>query len=116
MANVKFTSNKKNVLSQHERNIAKTLKSISIEADRMTKENIIKSKRVDTSTMLNSVQSETDVANREVVHGNTVSYAVFQELGTSRGITPGNFIRDTINNGQDQFKAIVEAVMSEGFN
>jgi len=41
---------------------------------------------------------------------------VFQELGTSRGIQPMNAIRDTINNGQSEFKAIIEAVMGEGFN
>ena len=89
---------------------------MGLKADELTKQNIVNSGRVDTGTMLNGVSSQIDVQNREVIHGNSIFYAVFQELGTSRGITPGNFIRDTINNGQSQFKDIVEAVMGEGFN
>ena len=111
-----FKSNVPNVKAQFERNIAKTLTAMGLKADELTKQNIVNSGRVDTSTMLNSVQSEIDVANREVIHGSTVHYAVFQELGTSRGITPGNFISDTINNGQGEFKVIAEAAMGEGFS
>ena len=81
MAKNGFTSNRKQVEAQFERNIAKTLTAMGKKADELTKENIKKSGRVDTGVMLNSVQSEIDVANREVIHGNTVDYAVFQELG-----------------------------------
>jgi hypothetical protein len=115
-----------NVKAQHEHNIAKTLTAMGQKADELTKKNIKASGRVDTGTMLNSVQSEIDVANREIIHGNTVHYAVYQETGTwlngpfkrgpFKGITPGNFICDTVNNGQDEFKAITESVLGEGFS
>ena len=111
-----FKSNVPNVKAQFERNIAKTLTAMGLKADELTKQNIVNSGRVDTGTMLNSVTSQIDVGSREVIHGSGLHYFPFQELGTSRGIQPGNFIRDTINNGQGEFKAIVEAVMGEGFN
>jgi hypothetical protein len=116
MAKSGFTSNRKAVEAQFERNIAKALTAMGLKADELTKQNIVNSGRIDTGTMLNSVISQADVPNRELLHGGTVFYFIFQELGTSRGIQPMNAIRNTINNGQGEFKAIVEAVMGEGFN
>jgi len=116
MAKNRYVSNRSAVDAQFEKNVAKTFTAMSLKAEERTKQNIVNSGRVDTSTMLNSVGSKVYVPQRYLDFGIGVFYGAFQELGTSRGIQPMNAIRDTINNGQGEFKAIVEAVMGEGFS
>ena len=85
-----------------------------VESGRDNEKNITASGRVDTSTMLNTVGSQVDIPNREIIHGIGVHYGVFQEMGT-RFIAPGNFIKDNINNPQS-YQEIADAVLGEGFN
>jgi hypothetical protein len=110
-----FTSYRKAVDAQYNFNIAKTLTAMSLKADEITKKNITNVGRVDTEYMRGTVGGQIDVENREVIHGIGANYGIYQEMGT-RTVTPGNFIRDNINNNQKDYEEIARAILGEGFN
>jgi len=112
---VKFTNHRADVQRQVDSNVARTLTAIGLKATEITQMNIRASGRVDTSTMVNSVDSQVNPRDKEVVHGIGAFYGIFQELGTRRGIAPGNFIRDNLNNHTEDYRAIVQDMMGEGF-
>ena len=66
--------------------------------------------RVDTGRLRNSITHKEE-ENMTVI-GSNVEYAKFQELGTSRGITPLHFLKNAVANHTDEYKRIVKDSLS----
>ena len=148
MAKNGFTSNRKQVDAQFERNIAKTLTSLGYKAVENAAKEIGRQPRfgpdagnamgaIDTGRLRASISfvtpnkqsgfvegrvkesrdSDTMSGTAEkntVMVGTNVEYAPFVELGTVK-MTARPFLGNAINNHQDDYKEIVEAIMGEGF-
>lgn len=61
---------------------------------------------VDTGRLRNSITHEED--DTSTVIGTNVEYAIFQELGTSRGIKPKHFLKNAVANHTDEYKKIIK--------
>jgi HK97 gp10 family phage protein len=62
---------------------------------------------VDTGRMRGSNAYQVDVGNREVIVGNTASYAIFVTLGT-RFMAARKFLQNSINNYKERYRQIVQ--------
>lgn len=86
--------------------IARALFAIGEEAETNAKQVIIEEQRVDTGRMLNSI------AHREgedfTAIGTDVEYAIYQELGTSRGIKPAKFLTRAATEHTERYKELVK--------
>lgn len=68
---------------------------------------------VDTGRLRNSIHHEME--NDDTVDiGTDVEYAVFQELGTSRGVKEKRFLTNGVRNHVDEFKSIIEEEFRRG--
>jgi len=112
---VKFTSWKSQIEAQMAQNVTKALTEVGLMAEERTKMYINASGRIQTGTMQASVGSNVDAGAKSVAYGIGVSYGLFQDQGTSRGITPGNFIQNAFNNHQSEYVDKLKSTLSEGF-
>ena len=103
---VDLKSNRKKVTEEMGRSIERALTAVGIQAVSHTVANITAQGLVDTGNMRNSISSY--VEGDAVYVGTPVDYAVYQELGTSRGIKPHHFLKDAIDNHKDEYKSIIE--------
>ena len=101
-----LTDNSPDVKAALKNAIARALFAIGEEAETNAKQVIIQEQRVDTSRMLNSI------AHREgedfTAVGTDVEYAIYQELGTSRGISPARFLTRAATEHTEKYKEIVK--------
>jgi len=109
-----FVSNKSELLSKMRSNKQRALAAMGLMAITITGMNIDASGRVDTGLMKGSVGSQ-QIDENSLAHGIGVHYGIFQEVGTSRGITPGNFIRNNFNNHKSVYEDIALKHLSQGF-
>ncbi|MCL1924031.1 MAG: hypothetical protein FWF50_00440 [Defluviitaleaceae bacterium] len=138
---VKFTSNKKAVLQQFDRNVGKTLTAIGMKQQELAALEITDMGIVDTGLLRASNGYQVNLANQEVMVGNSVSYAPFIEFGTgvhaelgqgrqtpwtyfdelnqqfvtTSGMEARPFLRNSILKYEEDYKEIVNAFMGEGF-
>lgn len=61
-------------------------------------------------TLRNSIANS--VRYNTVYIGTNVEYAPYQELGTSRGIKPKHFLRDSVKDHVDEYKDIIEKTLN----
>ena len=94
------------VLKALENAKARGLKAIGETAEGHAKNVIIEEQRVDTGNMLNSMTHQESQNYTEV--GTVVEYAKYQELGTSRGITPARFLTRAATEHTDEYRALME--------
>ena len=68
---------------------------------------------VDTGRLRNSIQHEMEDGDTVDI-GTDVEYAIFQELGTSRGITEKRFLTNGVRNHISEYKTIIEEEFRKG--
>ena len=68
---------------------------------------------VDTGYLRNSIQHEMEDGDTVDI-GTDVEYAIFQELGTSRGITEKRFLTNGVRNHISEYKQIIEEEFRKG--
>lgn len=112
---VKFTSYKSQAVAQMEANIPRALTAAGLHAEGLVKKYITDAGRIDTGQMRAAVGSNVDTGSKSVSFGSSSEHFIFQELGTSRGITPMNSLQNTVNNHMGEFSEIVKEKLSEGF-
>lgn len=94
------------VLNALKNAIARALSSIGEEAETFAKEVIIEEERVDTGRMLNSISHREGEDFTAI--GTDVEYAIYQELGTSRGIKPAKFLTRAVTEHTERYKSLVK--------
>lgn len=70
------------------------------------KDIIIEEDRVDTGTMMNSI--DFGKGDDFVAIGTNVEYAPYQELGTSRGIKPARFLTRAVQDFTDEYQNLMK--------
>lgn len=77
-------------------------------------ENYAKQKApVDTGRLRNSIHHEME--NDDTVDiGTDVEYAIYQELGTSRGVTEKRYLTNSVRNHISEYKGIIESEFHKG--
>ena len=68
---------------------------------------------VDTGRLRNSIHHEME-DDDTVDIGTDVEYAIFQELGTSRGVTEKRFLTNGVRNHISEYKTIIEEEFRKG--
>jgi len=107
-----FRSNAAQVKAQMENNITKALVSIGLHAQRRVSEET----PVDTGRLRSSINYRVDQADKKVVVGTNVSYALaVHEPGIKRKYKGKPFIRNGIMNNLDEYGEIAKKVLKEGF-
>lgn len=103
---ITLTDNSPEVKAALKNAIARALRDIGEEAETNAKQVIIQEQRVHTGRMFNSI------AHREgedfTAVGTDVEYAIYQELGTSRGISPARFLTRAATEHTEKYKEIVK--------
>ncbi|MCL2856194.1 MAG: hypothetical protein FWE19_00520 [Oscillospiraceae bacterium] len=112
---VKFTSNKSVVQKQFQQNAERAVAAMGAKGAELTKMYITASGRIETGLMRDTVGHVEDLPNLETAFGIEAFYGIFQEVGTSRGIVPGNFIFNAGNNHSKDFEEIAKTMLGEGF-
>lgn len=70
---------------------------------------VIKEDRIDTGRMRRSIAHNEATGNEHfTVIGTDVFYAIYQEMGTSRGIKPAYFLTRSAKNHTDRYKQILK--------
>lgn len=92
---VKVTMNQKALEKLSQEQARSSTRTLAEVAARRTRDNIVSEGRVRTGRMLRSVDVRA-VENGYAV-GSDVEYFEYQERGTSRGITAGNFMRRAVD-------------------
>lgn len=105
---IDIIDNSELVLSELEKKIEKALEECGNHAVTHAKQNIERAGRIDTGTMINSVTHQVETGESAVYVGTNVEYAVYNELGTSRGMQPIHFLRNSISEHIPQYKGIIE--------
>jgi len=80
MKNVKFKSNKAQVMQRHERNVQNFLTEFGMKQQELAKKEIDMMGAVETGLM--RVSNEFEVGKRQVRFGNTTLYGIFVTMGT----------------------------------
>lgn len=62
---------------------------------------------VDTGRLRNSITHQQIDDHTEGI-GTNVEYAIFQELGTSRGVKPKHYLKNSVFNHKDEYKNILQ--------
>ena len=108
MTNIKITihDNSPEVLRAIEIAITRALWSMGATAEGYAKLPPPVGAPVDTGRLRNSItHKETD---RQTIIGTNVEYAVYQELGTSRGVKAKHFLKNAVANHTDEYKKILK--------
>lgn len=102
---VTITDNSPEVLAALENAKQRALFSIGENAASHAAEYIVQAKRVDTGRMLNSMSHVEGDGYTDV--GSDVEYAIYHEIGTSRGISPVRMITRACTQHSEEYKNIV---------
>ena len=125
------------VLAALKEQAALGMAAIGQEAEGYAKDNLTTFPRVDTGRLRNSVAHSVDEAEPAVYIGTNVEYGVYVEYGTGKyadngqgrqspwfyvddkgighwteGMKPSHFLRDSVADHGDRYKAILEAALS----
>lgn len=68
---------------------------------------------VDTGRLRNSIHHEMEDGDTVDI-GTDVEYAIYQELGTSRGVTEKRYLTNGVRNHISQYKQIIEEELRKG--
>lgn len=68
---------------------------------------------VDTGRLRNSIHHEMEKPDTVAI-GTDVKYAVYQELGTSRGVKPKRYLTNAVRNHIPQYEAIIRDEFRRG--
>lgn len=68
---------------------------------------------VDTGRLRNSIHHEMEDGDTVDI-GTDVEYAIFQELGTSRGVTEKRYLTNAVRNHISEYKQIIEQEFRKG--
>lgn len=103
---VRLNSNRAEVIAAKNRAVQMALEAIGIQAEAHTVANITADGLVDTGNMRNSISHYAD--DNTAYIGTPVEYAVYQELGTSRGVKAHHFLKRAITENKAQYQQIIE--------
>lgn len=101
---IKLEDNSPEVLAALRNAIERGLATVGEEAETYAKGVITDEDRVDTGMMLNSISHREGEDFTAV--GTNVERAIYQELGTSRGIKPAKFLTRAVTENLDRYRAI----------
>ncbi len=131
-----FVDNSKEVNEAVNQAIETALMACGLQAEGYAKDIITNASRVDTGLLRNSIKAMKDGTNRVVV-GTPLDYAIYHEVGTgiyaedgtgrqtpwiykdkrtgevylTRGVKPLHFIRDSIQDHEEEYKNIIEEAL-----
>lgn len=136
MADIRFTNNSDEAISEMNEAIEAALEAIGQQAVSHAKSNITEAGRVDTGALRNSISHLVDKSEETVYIGTNQEYAVFNELGTgiyldggggrqtpwsyqdakgnwhrTSGMKPIHFLKRAAQDHADEYKAIAEHVI-----
>lgn len=109
MSDYIFTDRSSEVLSELKSKVNSALESIGNQAVSNAKQNVDEAGRIHTGTMMNSI--EHTVVDDSVYIGTNVEYAIYQEMGTSRGITPAHFLKNAVAGHVGDYVKIAQDVL-----
>ena len=104
---VELTDNSAEVMNALKRAISRGLAAIGDTASGYAKDIITAEERIDTGRLRNSLTFEPKSPEDFVAIGTNVEYAIYQELGTSRGIKPAYFLTRAGKNYTEEYKRIL---------
>lgn len=108
ITSVELIDNSEKILSEMKKQVILGLKSIGQEAEGYAKEEC----PVDTGRLRNDINNKVIDSEAAVYVGTNVEYAPYVELGdASHVVGKAHFLRDSIANHGDRFKAILEAAL-----
>ena len=111
-----FISNKRAVLSEMQRAKAACLEALGMEFTHHAVTNIHSRGHVVTGDMSRAQTYQVDLQDGEVMVGNSMPYAVHVELpGITRNWAGGHFMRDALNDNQQSYEKVIEAILGESF-
>lgn len=131
------TDNSKEIIQAMKEQVIATMSSIGQEAEGYAKSNLTAFPRVDSGRLRNSVSFEIDNDELALYVGTNVEYAPYVEFGTgiyadngegrqtpwyyyneklgkvvmTRGMKPSHFLRDSMSQHSQHYKAILEAAL-----
>lgn len=136
MADVKFTDNSDEAISEMNEAIEAALEAIGQQAVSHAKSNITEAGRVDTGALRNSISHLVDMSEETVYVGTNQEYAVFNELGTgiyldggggrqtpwsyqdangnwhrTSGMPPIHFLKNAVQGHEAEYQRIAEQVI-----
>lgn len=136
MADVRFTDNSDDAISEMREAIQAALEAVGQQAVSYAKSNITEAGRVDTGALRNSISHLVDMGEEAVYIGTNQEYAVFNELGTgiyldggggrqtpwsyqdakgnwhrTSGMPPTHFLKRAAQDHADEYAAIAEQVI-----
>ena len=103
---VEIADHSPEVLAALKNAVARALHAIGEEAETYAKQVVIEEQRVDTGNMLNSISHREGEDFTAI--GTDVEYAMYQELGTSRGIKPAKFLTRSVMEHTERYKELVK--------
>lgn len=103
---IKLEDHSPEVLDALKNAIERGLFAVGEEAETYAKGVITEEGRVDTGRMLNSISHREGEDFTAI--GTDVEYAIYQELGTSRGIRPAKFLTRAVTENMDRYRAILK--------
>jgi len=106
MIHTKFTDNSNEVLRDFMAKLQRGAEAVGQTAVGYAKEKT----PVDTGNLKNS--EDCRVVDKSIHIGTDVKYAPYQEFGTSRGVTPKHFLRDSVANHSAEYKNIIETSLN----
>ena len=113
MADIEFTSNADDILSDLEKGKRNALTAIGATAETHTKENITADKLVDTGRLRNSISHAVDGESAYI--GTNVEYAPYLELGTKK-ITAHHYLKRAVTEHQDEYKKLTAQAIKTAIN
>lgn len=109
MWETKFTSRRKTV-----ENSARKAVLVGLEACGLIAETYAKQESpVDTGRLRNSIAHTVDDEEPAAYIGTNVEYAIYQELGTSRGVPARHFLRNAVQNHVSEYKKTLEDALKD---
>ena len=103
---IKLEDRSPEVLAALKNAIERGLFAVGEEAETYAKGVITEEDRVDTGRMLNSISHREGEDFTAI--GTDVEYAIYQELGTSRGIRPAKFLTRAVTENLDRYRSLIK--------
>ena len=103
---IKLEDHSQEVLDALKNAIERGLFAVGEEAETYAKGVITEEGRVDTGRMLNSISHREGEDFTAI--GTDVEYAIYQELGTSRGIRPAKSLTRAVTENLDRYRTILK--------
>ena len=113
MADIKFTSNVNDILSDLEKGKRNALTAIGSSAETHTKDNITADDLIDTGRLRNSISHSVDGESAYI--GTNVEYAPYLELGTKK-ITAHHYLKRAVTEHKDEYKNLTVQAIKTAIN